>query len=143
MIRVVLDANVLISALISSNGIPARILDAWLQGQFQLFVSPPIVKEIRRVLQYPRIAERLKVGEADLLIKKLAAMAEWVKGNEPLNVLTRDPSDEIYLSCAVEAKCNYLVTGNYDHFEEAGSEFLGVKIVKPSQFIDIIHTGEY
>ena len=143
MIRVVLDANVLISALISSNGIPARILDAWLQGQFQLFVSPPIVKEIRRVLQYPRIAERLKVGEADLLIKKLAAMAEWVKGNEPLNVLTRDPSDEFYLSCAVDAKCNYLVTGNYDHFEEAGSEFLGVKIVKPSQFIDIIHTGEY
>ena len=140
MIRVVLDANVLISALISGNGIPGRILDDWLQGKFQLCVSPQIMKEMRRVLLYPRIAERLKEGEAELLKKHIGSLAEWVIEDDQLKILTRDPSDNIYLSCAVKAKCNFLVTGNLEHFEEAGSEFMGVRIVTPRQFFDIFHT---
>jgi len=138
MIRVVLDANVLISGLISGNGIPGEILDAWMKGRFQLFVSPQIMKEVRRVLLYPRIAERLETGDAELLIKHLGSLAKLVTGSEPLNVLIRDPSDNIYLSCAVEAKCNFLVTGNLNHFEEAGLEFMGVRIVNPRQFFESI-----
>ena len=138
MIRTVLDANVLISGLISKKGIPGKILDAWLKGKLQLFVSPEIIKEITRVLKYPRIAKRLNAGEGDLLVKNLGSLAEWVSGKVVLDVLTRDPSDNIYLACAVEAKCNYLVTGNKEHFNEAGTEFKGVKIVTPSEFLNIL-----
>jgi putative PIN family toxin of toxin-antitoxin system len=141
MIRVVLDANVLVSALISGNGIPGMILDAWLQGKFQLCVSPEIMKEMRHVLLYPRIAERLEAGDADKLIKHLGSLAEWVIGDDQLKILTRDPSDNIYLSCAAKAKCNFLVTGNLEHFQEAGSEFMGVRIVTPRQFFDIFHSA--
>ena len=52
MIRTVLDANVLISGLISKKGIPGKILDAWLKKKLKLFVSPQIMKEITRVLKY-------------------------------------------------------------------------------------------
>ena len=138
MIRTVLDANVLISGLISKRGIPGKILDEWLTGRLQLFVSPQIVKELTRVLRYPRIAKRLDTGDADLLMKNLGSLAELVKGNLVLDVLTRDPSDNIYLACAVEAECEYLVTGNREHFNEAGAEFRGTKIVSPSEFLNIL-----
>ena len=58
--RVVLDANVFMSGLISKQGPPGQILDTWLKGGFMLFVSLPIMAEIQRVLAYPRIRERLK-----------------------------------------------------------------------------------
>ena len=71
--RIVLDANVFISGLLSKQGPPGQILDAWLEGQFSLFVSPPIVAKIQRVLAYPRIRERLSPGQADQLTSLLFA----------------------------------------------------------------------
>ena len=91
--RIVLDANVFISGLLSKQGPPGQILDAWLEGQFSLFVSPPIVAEIQRVLAYPRIRARLKPGQADQLTSLLVAATEWVEGKLVLEVLTKDPSD--------------------------------------------------
>ena len=91
--RVILDANVFISGLLSKQGPPGQILDAWVEGQFSLFVSPPIVAEIQRVLAYPRIRERLDPGQADRLTALLFAATEWVAGRLVLDVLTQDPSD--------------------------------------------------
>jgi len=67
VIRAVLDANVLVSGLISKKGTPGRLIDAWLEDLFQLCVSPQIMDELTRVLRYPRIMKRLekwKVGVA-------------------------------------------------------------------------------
>ena len=139
MIRVVLDANVIVSGLISPKGTPGKILDAWLRDYFQLFISPQILEELTRVLQYPRIRERLETNQAMELLDNMGALAGQAKGKLTLNVLTHDPSDNIYLACAVESKCDYLVTGNNDHFEEAGEIFSGVKILAPRAFLDILN----
>ena len=56
MIRAVLDANVIVSAVLTRTGIPAQILDAWRTERFALLVSLPILEEVARVLEYPRIA---------------------------------------------------------------------------------------
>ena len=137
--RIVLDANVFISGLLSKQGPPGQILDAWLEGQFSLFVSPPIVAEIQRVLAYPRIRARLKPGQADQLTSLLVAATEWVEGKLVLEVLTKDPSDNIYLACAVEAQAEFLVTGNLSHYLEAGNPFQGVEILTPRQFLEILN----
>jgi putative PIN family toxin of toxin-antitoxin system len=60
--RVVIDANVFISGLLSRNGPPGQILDAWIDGLFLIFLSPQIAGEIQRALEYPRIRERLRPG---------------------------------------------------------------------------------
>ena len=138
MIRAVLDANVFISGLISKKGVPGKILDAWLEGEFSVYVSPQIVEEIARVLNYPRIQERLRPGESDRLITKLKAASKFVNGNLKVQVLKQDPSDNIYLACAVEAGAEYLVSGNIKHYLEAGNPFLGVEILTPREFLDII-----
>ena len=136
--RIVLDANVLVSGLISRKGPPGQILDAWLAGQFQLFISPQILEELRRVLRYPRILNRLTIEQVTGLLDKLGIEAELVDGTLKLNILTRDPSDNIYLACAVEAKADYLVTGNSEHFEEAGKLYMGVNIITPRAFVEIL-----
>lgn len=70
MIRAVFDANVLISGLISAKGAPGKLIDAWLEGQFQLCISPSIMDELKRVLKYPRIMKRLEKRQAEALLKK-------------------------------------------------------------------------
>lgn len=137
MIQVVLDANVLVSGLISREGPPGQILDAWLVGRFQLWVSSQIMGELKRVLLYPRILDRLAAGQVTMLLEKLNTTAKFIDATLKLDVLTHDPSDNIYLACAVEAKADYLITGNIDHFEEAGGDFRGVKIISPRIFLEI------
>lgn len=66
MIRAVLDANVFVSAILSPQGIPAKLLTAWGNDGFELVESPAILKEIERVLRYPRIAKRHGWSERQL-----------------------------------------------------------------------------
>jgi len=139
--RVVLDANVMVSGLISHKGPPGQILDKWLSGHFQLFVSPQTLDELQRVLQYPRISERLSKEQTTGLFKKIGETAEMVGGTIKLDVLTVDPSDNMYLACAMEAKADYLVTGNSNPFKEAGAKYRGVAIVSPRTFLDALKSG--
>ena len=64
--QVVLDANVLISAVISSSGAPARILRLWEEERFDLLLSPPILEELDRVIHYPRIQQRYNLPEEEI-----------------------------------------------------------------------------
>jgi hypothetical protein len=137
--KVVLDTNVLVSGLISHKGPPGQILDAWLAGDIQLFVPQQILGELRRVLQYPRIIKRLAIEQATGLLEKLGTDAEMVLVTIKLDVLTCDPSDNIYLECAVQARADYLVTGNSEHFEEAGNMYMGVHIITPRTFLEILN----
>ena len=135
MLRVVLDANVLVSGLISKKGVPGRLLDGWRTGRFQIVISPPILAELARVFQYPRIRARVDEQEIRDLLKALAALAEAVPGALELDVLTTDPTDNVYLACAVEAGAAYLVTGNLKHYAEAGEKYRGVQILAPAAFL--------
>lgn len=138
MIKAVLDANVLVSGLISRKGPPSRILDAWINGHIQICCSPQILDELSRVLRYPRIQERLEKNQVEAILELILTAADLTKGKLKLKVLTRDPSDNIYLACAIEAQADYLVTGNSDHFEEAGKKYRGVSIITPRVFLDIL-----
>jgi putative PIN family toxin of toxin-antitoxin system len=138
VIRAVLDANVLVSGLLSPKGPPGQILDAWLAGEFQICITPQILDEVSRVLQYPRIQKHLMAGQTTSILEKLVGAAEWVEGTLELKVLKRDPSDNAYLACAVEAEACYLVTGDRDTFDEIGEEFRGVFILTPRAFLEVL-----
>jgi putative PIN family toxin of toxin-antitoxin system len=140
LIKVVLDANVLVSGLISPKGSPGQILEVWMDGQFQLCVAPQILDEIQRVLGYPRIQERLTREQISGLLERLGQDAEQVEGKLRSDVLTRDPSDKLYLVCAIEARVDYLVTENLDHFEEFKVIPPGASIISPRAFLDILES---
>jgi putative PIN family toxin of toxin-antitoxin system len=58
MVRAVVDTNTLVSGVISPLGPPAQIISRWREGAFLLITSPVLLDELRRVLKYPRIADR-------------------------------------------------------------------------------------
>jgi putative PIN family toxin of toxin-antitoxin system len=107
-VRAILDPNVIISALLSRGGTPARVLRAWLDGRFDLIVSPLLLEELERALAYPKLAERINAEETAALIDWLRREAILV---EPPTSRSEDPGDD-YLLALAEAERAVLVTGD-------------------------------
>ena len=109
--RVVLDANVLISAVISPRGNPATILCLWQHERFDLVISDSIMEELERVLYYPRIRERYHLPERTIqqFLQLIAGSTTIMNPIGRLSVIDRDPSDNRYLECAVESRASYIV----------------------------------
>ena len=139
MIRAVLDANVMVSGIIT-EGVPRVILRAWRAGHFHLVASQATLDEIGRVLCYPKIARRHHWSEAKVraFIESLGALAILTPGKLRLNVVAADPSDNRYLECAIEGEADCLVTGDRHLLELA--VYRDVEILSPGEFADLLAT---
>ena len=109
--RVVLDTNVLISALIAQGHPPALLIDAWLEHAFDLLISSDQLDEIVRVTRYPKIAKRIRRSEAGNLINSLRELAVVVEKLPPVEQ-SPDPADDKLLALAWAGKAQYLVSGD-------------------------------
>lgn len=144
--RVVLDANIYISALISSQGHPAAIINRWLAGgaagEFEVLLSQPIVDEILRVTGYARLQRKYqKIRENRLeFVELISEQGVWVEPTETLTVVTADESDNRYLECAVAGSARYVVTGD-EHLLTVG-EYQGITILSPAAFVTWLETGD-
>jgi uncharacterized protein len=111
-VRAVLDVNVLISALISSAGAPAGIVRQWLEGDFELVVSPALIAEAQRTLALPKLRARIEQADADRFIELLMDRAELVPDpDEPAAIRSTDPGDDYLLALAASAQAP-LVSGD-------------------------------
>lgn len=113
-VRVALDTNVVVSALVFSGGRLAGLRAAWQSGRIQPSISRPVAEELIRVLQYPKF--RLEVGERESLLGDYLPSCEVVpvKGNFPEIPECRDPHDRKFLELAFAGKADFLVTGDAD-----------------------------
>lgn len=134
MIRAVLDANVVVAALLSPRGTPAQVV-ALAGAAYQLVWSPAIVAECLRVVAYPRLRGRLKVRGPGRLIAHLAEAATMVESELPaLGVVPGDPSDDVYLATALVGAARRVVSGDRRHLLKL-REFAGVRVVTPAEFL--------
>lgn len=113
MIKVVLDTNILISALIRPDGLEAKLVDLGLARSVELCVSEALWAEYVEVLGRKKFAKRQQ--QADELLRKLAGVVCYY---QPLCVVQAagDPDDNLLLECAQAAGADYLATGNLKHF---------------------------
>jgi len=135
VLRVVLDTNIFVSGLLSKTGLPAKILDAWRAGQYLVITSPPIVAEIRHVLETPRMRKKYFItsGDIEQLIILLEKDALIVPGHTDVkNAIPDDPSDEMFLACAMDAAADYIVSGDR-HLLDI-SEYKGIPIITVNEF---------
>jgi putative PIN family toxin of toxin-antitoxin system len=111
--RLVLDTNIIISAVISVEGAPAQLLRACLKNHVILLVSDFILAEYFEVLKYPKIQKYKKLDDSGLqgLSSFFLTQAERV---EVFSVIkkSKDPDDDKFLSLAVEGKADFLITGD-------------------------------
>jgi hypothetical protein len=131
----VLDTNVIISALLSSAGAPARIMEKWEEGVFDAAVSEPLLEELERALGYDRIKPYLERSGVEVkdLIRKLRETALVVDPERTLHVIKEDPEDDRVLECALRAGAAYIVSGDH-HLLDLG-EYRGVQILPPAGFL--------
>jgi uncharacterized protein len=128
--RAVLDANVLVSAVLSRAGAPAQVLRAWLDGEFELVTSPLLLGEAIRVLAYPKIRSRISGAESSGLLILLEAAEMFDDPTTPPPVRPSDPDDAYLVALAASARA-VLVSG--DH----GLLFLAdrIPVVSPRDFL--------
>ena len=105
--RVVIDTNVLISALLIGTSLPAQLIVFWREGRFALLTSVEQLDELRRVTRYPKIRERLSPALAGRLINELRGRAEMVSAVK----VSPDPCDDYLLATAGTGHADFLVTG--------------------------------
>lgn len=117
--RLVLDSNVLISALLLENSVPGHLLAAWRRGRFDLLTSDTQLEEIRRVTRYPKVRERLRPALAGELINQLRGLAE-VLSELPRIDVSPDPFDNTLLAMAQAGQADFLVSGDRRHLLELG-----------------------
>jgi hypothetical protein len=139
--RIVLDTNIYVSNLISDKGNPARIVRWWLEGEYDVLLTQPIVDEILRVTGYERIQKKYaKVRENRLeFVALISDQAEWIEPKERLDVIAADESDNRYVECAVAGNAQYIVTGD-DHLLDL-REYEGIAILTPAAFVTLQETG--
>ena len=103
--RPVLDVNVIISALLSPSGAPARVLSAWAEGEFELVLSPPVLGELERALAYPKLLERIDPEDASAVLEWLSESTRVVPDpHEPPPIHSPDPDDDYLLALAAEER---------------------------------------
>ena len=132
MIRVVIDTNVLVSALLKSLGSEAAVLFTVTDGKALWCVSPAILSEYEEVLRRPKFSAIPPIYITALLT--LASRAERVTPDFTLTGSPHGP-DNRFLECAEVARAEYLVTGNHRHFPLRHKT---ARIVTPKQFLEIV-----
>jgi putative PIN family toxin of toxin-antitoxin system len=131
--RVVLDTNVLISALLVEHSRPATLVDLWRDGRFILLTAQPQLEELMRVSRYPKIRERLRPALAGRLINEMRNLAVLVT-ELPHVAVSPDPFDDYLLALADHGHADYLVTGDKSGLL-ALERYSGARIVHVSDFL--------
>jgi|SRR5271170_3794031 len=129
MIRAVLDTNIIVSALLTPAGPLAPILDLAALRQFRCYLSEGILDEYADVLARAHL--RLDQELVRKSIDRLKRSAIHVAPRKKLQVCS-DPADDKFLECALEARADYVVTGNVRHFP---TRFQDIRIIIPRQFL--------
>jgi hypothetical protein len=135
VLRAVLDANVIISALIQPKGASGQILTRLFDADsFELIVSPAILAELRRSLSYPKVRKYIKSSDEDLdlWVASLELIAQPVDGNIRIHAVAEDPDIE----AAVEGLAQFLVPGD-KHLLSLKS-YENIRIVTPRVFRDLL-----
>lgn len=113
--RLVLDTNVVVSALIW-GGMPGRLLEVAAEGQVTLFTSPVLLTELSNVLAREHLASRLRQHRESAVqaIQTYAELAVVLQPQATPRVVPADADDDHVIACAVAAGAHLIVTGDRD-----------------------------
>ena len=133
-IAVVLDTNVMVSALLFGGRLKA-LVDLWMKGRVVLLVTEETVSELISVLTYPKFDLSHDYIQ-QILEQFVFPFVQTVKPRKKVSGVLADADDEMFLTCAKSGGATYVVTGDGE-FLSLG-EYEGIKIVSPADFLNLI-----
>lgn len=131
-VRVVIDTNIFISSFF--GGIPRKVIDLWKRGRLTLCLSEPILSEYLDVIGRFNLSDE-EVREL-LWLFKIRRNIKDVSPTRKVRAIKDDPADNKFLECALEAKADYIVSGN-EHLKKLGT-YKGIRILPPVIFYELI-----
>lgn len=135
--RVVLDTNVLVSALLKTGGSEAIAVEMVLTGALQGFVSEPILTEYREVLGRPKF--RFTPYLVHSLMRRLGDATVVVTPQGKADVSPHE-ADNRFIECAQAANAHFLVTGNLRHFP---AQFGVTRVLTCRELLDVLQSKEH
>lgn len=126
-VRLVLDTNILASALITKGTSPERLYQAWLRGRIELVTSKAQIAELSEVLARPRLRKFVDIGHAAALVENIDTFA-FIMDSPPDVDLSPDPKDNPILALAIAGHADLIVSGDKRHMLALG-EAEGIPIV--------------
>lgn len=136
MIRVLADANVLVSAALSRDprAPSVLVLDAALDGRIELITSPALLAELASVLARRRLRRYLSIDEAERFVTDLAGVTALTTDPPPPHpAICRDPGDDYLVALAHSVTADILVTGDLDLLSLAER---GLTVCTPRELIE-------
>lgn len=137
MLRVVLDTNLFVSAVLVKTGLPAQAIQAWRERRYLLITSPALIAEIRHTLSYERIRRKYQITDEDVgrLTMLLEKDALVVPGTAVVwGAVPDDPDDDHVLSCAIDGQADFIASGD-KHLLQLG-EFRSIPILPVRTFLE-------
>lgn len=144
-LRVVVDTNVWISALLNPHGPPAQVLEALKRNAFEPVLASALLDELMEVVKRPRLRRYcLRHEEIIELQNLLRDRSRWVEPTGELH-LCRDPADDLLLEVALLGQAQYLVTRDDDLKRDLEliqrMEEQGIRVVSVRQFLRLLESG--
>ena len=139
MLRVVLDANVFVSAYIRPEGPPGQTIERVVRdGAFEVVLTEPIVEEVLRSLAYHKVqkAARSKT-DPELWFEDIVVLSQLVAGDVEVASVCSDPDDDKYGAAAIAGRAALVVTGD-PHLLTLG-EHEGIRMIIPRAFLDLLN----
>ena len=132
--RVVLDTNILIGALITKGTPPDRLYRAWLRGEIELVTSATQMAELAEVLARPRLQKFLDADEAAAIVENFGARAHIVH-DLPHVTVSPDSKDNAILAAAIAGEADLIVSGDKKHVLALG-EVEGIPVVTAREALE-------
>lgn len=134
MIRLVIDTNVFVSALISTRSIPALLLDE-AGKKYSLFISKEILSEVEDVISREKFGFTIqKISSA---LEAILSFSEIIDPDIKVDVIKSDPDDNKILECAIACGASYIVSGD-SHLLEL-REYGSIKIINPKTALELLN----
>jgi putative PIN family toxin of toxin-antitoxin system len=134
--RVVLDTNVVVSALLKPQGLEDQVLRLALAGRLLLCVSPEVLGEYARVLSSPKF--KFQPEEVATALRQLEKSGSLFSPVRTLKISEHEPDNRFY-ECADAAQAALLITGSLKHFKK---DYQTTKIVNARKLLDLLATGQ-
>lgn len=137
--RLIFDTNILLSALLSPHGAPARLLDAWERRAFTLLACGELIAELRDVSTRPFFRARLRASTFELLAAGLRDFSRFCRELSS-DAVAPDPKDSYLLALAEAGQADFLVTGDKELL--ALRQHKSTRIVAAAEMVEILKQRE-
>ena len=130
-VKVVLDTNIVVSALLAKYGQPAKLFEAMINRKIENYTSREIIDEIESVFNRKEICERTDEKAREFIVKQYKKHSKTVSPKQKLSVVEDDPKDNKFIECAVEANAQYIISGDPHLIRIA--KYSGIRILKKNK----------